>query len=444
LIGKKDEASIMTVRSDISAVPLTEAPMTGLPFLVGTFLSFRVFIMLLSVRLFGMDPQDGTALSLACNFLLLGLVALQSLGSADHSLRGLRRFASFRWILVFLCFSGISLSWTVADSQLAALAYWGALVADVATVALLLRSGSVTGTIHALMRGYVWGACALAITAWLLPAQSDLRLGDEELLGANQIGYLCGFAFFFAQYLLREKVANTSIATVILGVTLLRSLSKTTIIAFIVAECVLLLRDTSMSRKNKLSLVAAASLIILAFRNLLTSYLDIYANSGNSPETLTGRLGIWAVFLEEAVQHPWMGHGFYSVWKVIPPFGDFEARHAHNELLQQFYLYGTVGIVMIFGLYGSFFLQAKRLKNIPQRAFFSGLIIFVLIRGLADTEVYDFSLPLWAVLMFSVLMEQSEAEYGAADSRNRFADRETGQSHGYLNTWTGNSAETER
>ncbi len=383
---------------------------TGVPFLVGTFFSFRVFVMLLSVRVFGTDPQTGTGISLACNVALLGLAAFQSVGSGGRSLRSLLKLSSVRWIFFFLCFSGVSLFWTVAESQFAALAYWCALSADVAIVALLFRSAHSTPGIHALMRGYVWGACVLAVIAWLLPAQSDLRLGDEELLGANQIGYLCAFAFFFAQYLLREHAGRFGIGAIILGVTLLRSLSKTTMIAFLVAEGFLLFRDTSMSRRTKLSLIVAATLIAIAFSGLLTAYFDIYTNSGNSPETLTGRLTIWAVFLEEAIQEPWIGHGFYSVWKVIPPFGAFEARHAHNELLQQFYLYGAAGVVLLAGLYGSFWWEARGVARVSQRVFFYALLLFVLIRGLADTEVYDISLPLWAILMFSLLMEQPDPE----------------------------------
>jgi O-antigen ligase len=383
---------------------------TGLPFLVGVFFSFRLFVMLLAVRFLGTDPQIGTGISLAFNFLLLLFVAFQSMFAGGRPLGSLLKLASLGWVLLFLIFSCLSLSWTVADSLFAAAAYWCALAADVAIVVALLRVDTTTETIHSLMKGYVWGACLLAVIAWLLPAQSDLRLGDEELLGTNQIGYLCGFAFFFAQYLLREKLGKFGIGAMILGVTLLRSLSKTTIAAFLVAQGFLLLRDKSMSRRAKFSVVAVAALITVVFSGLLTSYFDIYANAGNSPETLTGRLGIWAYFLEEAIKQPWIGHGFYSVWKVIPPFGEFEARHAHNELLQQFYLYGVAGIIMIAGLYGSFFRQVRRLASGPRRTFFCGLLIFVLIRGLADTEVYDFSLPLWAIIMFSMLLEQSEAK----------------------------------
>jgi O-antigen ligase len=408
--------------SDLIGDSVPVPPNKGLAFTVGLFFSFRLFIMLLSVRLCGTDPQTGTAVTLGLNFALLIVVALFSLGATERTFGSLLKLRTVRWVVLFLVFSSVSLTWSVAASLPAAIAYWCSMAADVAMVALIVRGEAATDAINSFMKGYVWGACAVAITAWLLPAQSDLRLGDEELLGANQIGYLCAFGFFFAQYLLRQKVGRFGVTAWVLGVTLLRSLSKTTILAFVVAEGFLLLRDKSMSRRTKLLLICAAALVAVAFWGLLASYLDIYSNAGNSPETLTGRLTIWAVILEESLKQPWIGHGFYSVWKIIPPFGDFEARHAHNELLQQFYLYGVVGVVMIAGLYGSFYRQVRRLAPGSLRPFLYAFLIFILIRGLADTEVYDFSFPLWAIVMFSVLLEQvaskvPEAADVSADDR---------------------------
>ncbi len=385
---------------------------TGIPFLVGLFFSFRLFVMLLSVRLFGTDPQTGSEVSLMLNYLLLIAVALVSLGAAKRTFGSMLRLPSIRWVMLYVIFSGCSLLWTVAVSLPAAIAYWCGMVADVAIVVMLFRAEPTRESIHAVIKGYVWGACAVAVIAWLLPAQSDLRLGDEDLLGANQIGYLCAFAFFFAQYLIQQKAGKWGVAAILLGVTLLRSLSKTTIAAFLLAEAFLLMRDKSMSRKTKLLLVTAAVLIVAAFSSLLLSYFDIYSNTGNSPETLTGRLGIWALVLDEAITQPWIGHGFHSVWKVIPPFGEFEARHAHNELLQQFYAYGAVGICMMAGLYGSFYRQIRRFATGSLRTFCFALLLFVLIRGFADTEVFDFSFPLWAIVMFSLLLELADATPG--------------------------------
>jgi exopolysaccharide production protein ExoQ len=383
----------------------------GVAFGVGFFFSFRLFIMLLSVRLLGTDPQTGVEVTLTLNFLLLVGVVFDSLGVVYFPARRMVQQWPVRWALMFLFFSGCSLLWSGTASLPAAIAYWCAMASDVAIVILMLRAGNSTQVANSLMRGYVWGACAVAIIAWLLPAQSDLRLGDEDLVGPNAIGYLCAFALFFAQYLIRETDGKWGAAALLLGVTLLRSLSKTTIIAFLAAEAVLLLRDKSMRSRTKLLLALGTVAIVAAFSSLLYSYYDIYTNAGNQAETLTGRLGLWTYFLAEGIQQPWIGHGFHSVWKVVPPFGgdQFEARHAHNELLQQFYAYGVVGVCMFAGIYGGLWLQLRKLTAGPRRTFFFALILFVLIRGLADTDAFDLSLPLWSIILISMLAIHADA-----------------------------------
>jgi exopolysaccharide production protein ExoQ len=398
----------MRTDQDLSELEQSAMPAaTGLPLLAGFFFSFRLFIMLLSVRLLGTDNETGVEIGLVLNFALLLFVAFQTIGVGGRENARMLHLTSVRWVIFFLCFSGCSLLWSATASLPAAIVFWCAMAADVGIVVLLLRVGPVKEVAISLMKGYIWGACAVAIVAWLLPAQSDLRLGDEELLGPNQIGYLCAFALFFVQYLMREKAGKWGLAAFILAVTLLRSLSKTSIIAFLVAESFLLLRDKSISRRTKIMLVLASVAVGIAFSSLLTSYFDIYTSTGNSPETLTGRIGIWTVILSEAIQQPWIGHGFHSVWMVIPPFGDFEARHAHNELIQQFYAYGVVGICMLIGLYGSFYWQIRRLAGGPLRTLLCAFLLFVLVRGLTDTEAFDLSLPLWTIVMLSLLIEHA-------------------------------------
>jgi exopolysaccharide production protein ExoQ len=399
-------------KSNRSAIPST----SGLALMVGVFFGFRIFIMLLSVRLLGLEAQTGVGITLTLTFLCAGFVAFASLGQASYPVRRMAQLASVRWALAFLAVSGCSLMWSSAVSLPAAIAYWLAMAADVAIVILLLRTGSVKNVTQSFMKGYVWGACVVAMIAWLLPAQSDLRLGDEELLGPNQIGYLCAFAFFFVQYLIRENAGKWGAAGILLVVTLLRSLSKTTIIAFVVSEAFLLLRDRSISRRNKVIATLAVGAMIVAFWSLLSSYYDVYTNAGSQSETLTGRVGIWAYILAEALQQPWIGHGFHSVWKVIPPFGfeQFEARHAHNELLQQFYAYGLVGVCLFAGIYTSMFRHIRRHAAGPLRALMFSFLIFVLVRGLADTEVFDLSLPLWSIVLLSLLVERSQSLGGDA------------------------------
>ncbi len=41
------------------------------------------------------------------------------------------------------------------------------------------------------------------------------------------------------------------------------------------------------------------------------------------------------------------------------------------------------------------------------------MLLFVLVRGLADTEDFDLSLPLWFIVMIGALIKQSPCEVTA-------------------------------
>jgi len=396
---------------ELESERLIGSPTGALPFTIGFYLAFRLFLVLLSVRIFGTEAQTGVEINLALNFLFLAITIFCSPGRGSGLFADLAHQKSVRWAFIFLGFSGCSLLWSSTASLPAAVAYWCAMAADLVMVILLFRAGPLTETSDSLMKGYVWGACLVAITAWLLPAQSDLRLGDEELLGPNQIGYLSAFAFFFAQYLIRKKERGWGLAAILLAVTLIRTLSKTTIVAFLVSQAFLLVKDKSISWRTKLFYILAALVLVVSFSSLFASYYDVYSNAGNQSETLSGRFGIWAYILAEAIEKPWIGHGFHSVWKVIPPFGpdQFEARHAHNELLQQFYAYGVFGICMWILIYGSLYRHIRRLEPGSARTFFFSFLIFALVRGLADTEPFDLSLPLWLIVMITLLIEHARS-----------------------------------
>jgi exopolysaccharide production protein ExoQ len=398
----------------------------ALPFAAGFYFAFGSFILVLTVHLLGTDPRTGTEIDLCLDYLLLIVVAFCTLGPARMRVREMARISSLRWALFFLGFSGLSLAWSSTASLSTSLAYWCAMAGNGAIVVMLFRAYALEDVSVGLMSGYVWGVSAVALIAWIMPAQSDLRLGDEDLFGANSIGYICGFAFFFAQYLMREKKARMILPSVLLAMTLLRSLSKTTIVAFLASQGLLLISDKSISRRGKLLVTLAAVAAVAVSWGLLSSYFDIYSSAGNQSTTFSGRTGIWAYFLVESIAKPWIGHGFDSVWKVVPPFGpdQFEAPHAHNELLQQFYAYGAAGILLFAGVYISFYRQIRRLAKGSLRTLLIALLLFVLVRGLADTERFDFSLPMWAILMLSLVIEQACSE-PVTLSRGNFALRQS-------------------
>ncbi len=389
------------------AISGEEAQPTGLALALGFFFSFRIIIILFSVRVLGTTPRAGAELSLLSDLLMLLVVCFRSLGYAQRTFGSMVRLSSIRWVLAFLVFSFCSLAWSATVSLPTSVAYWCGLAVDVTIVVVLLRSGSVTEMSHSLMRGFVVSTCCLAVIAWIMPGQADLRLGDEEFFNTNQIGNLCATAIFLAQYLTRRKARRWGFAIFLLALTLLRSLSKTTIVAFLISESFLIIADRSISRKTKILLTVAVALVILAFWGLFEAYYDVYTTAGNQAETLTGRTGIWAYVLNEALGQPLIGHGFDSMWKVIPPFGPdrFEARHAENELLTQFYAFGIVGVCLLIGIYGSLYRQIRKLQG-PVKIVLLSLLLFVVVRGLAEAEAFDLLLPLWAIVLISLLVER--------------------------------------
>jgi exopolysaccharide production protein ExoQ len=375
-------------------------------FAVGFFFSFRWILSLFAVTVLGAEIHTSGALSLALNFLLLGFVCIHSMGAGRYTFISMLRLRSLRWVVAFLAFALISLVWSSTASLTASLVYWFGIAADVAMVILLLRAAPAIDVASSLAKGFIWSTCFLSIIAWIMPLQPDLRLGNKDFFNTNQIAELCAFAIFLTQYLMRRKDGHWRVATALLAITLLRSLSKATLAAFLISQSFLLIMDRSMSRRTKIVLSVAAAATVLFFWGLIESYYDIYTNAGNQAETLTGRLGIWAYLLNAAFEKPWIGHGFNSIWKVVPVFGDFEARHAENDLLQQFYAYGVVGIMLLTGLYMSLYRQLRRLSNKPVRMVFLSLLLFILVRGLAEAEPFDPLLPLWAIALFSLLIDQ--------------------------------------
>jgi exopolysaccharide production protein ExoQ len=398
--------------TDLNAIampPPQPSNRASLAFCVGFFFSFRVIAAVFFIRLVGVEPQVAAAATLALTFSLLSFVALSVMGSTSGETDAAFRLADVRWVLLFLAFSGCSLLWSETISPAVSSAYWCGPASDVAIVILLLRSQPAPIAAGSLVKGFVWGSCFVAAISWVMPSQYDMRLGDEDYFNANTIGNLCAFGVFFAQYLMRARRGRWSFAIFFLSITLVRSLSKTAIVAFLISEGHLLFHDRIMSRRTKTYVLIIVTVVVITFWGLFEAYYDIYTTYGNQSETLTGRTAIWAYVLDAASSRPWIGHGFDSMWKVVPVFGTFEARHAENEILEQLYCYGATGLVLLCGLYGSFYGKIRKLSNSSYRMIFSGLLIFVIIRGLAEAEPFDLLFPLWAIVLVSSLITHESA-----------------------------------
>ena len=375
----------------------TAVALLALPFATGLFFCLRSTSTLVTVRLFGGEPRLGAAVSLGVEFGLLALVAVDRVSSGR---RGEAAAGSVRyWVLAYLLFSGMSLFWTEAASVPASFAYWSGTACDALIVILLIGAGDRQQVTLSILTGFAFGACAIAIASWLMPAQYDLRLGDEDYLNANTIANICALGFFFALCLRRSGRGTWTITLGFLAITLLRSISKSGIAAFAVSSLLLLIHDRSTGRRVKFALTSAAVVAVLLFWGLFEAYYDVYTTTGNQALTLTGRTAIWAYVADSIPNHPWIGHGFDSIWGTVPAFGTFEARHAENEALQQLYAYGAAGLLLLVGVYTSFYVCARRLGRQPVGLILRCILLYVVVRGLAEAEPFDLLLPIWAIVL---------------------------------------------
>jgi O-antigen ligase len=384
---------------------------SSLAWAAGCFFSCRTIFVFISARWLNAGTLPGVIVTFVVSAILLAAAALQAFGPAAQPIGWVSRIASVRWAMLYLIFSGCSLLWTASVSPLGSALYWCSLAADVLIVLLAFRSTDARPVAHSIMKGFIWASCLLAAIAWILPAAEDLRLGDLDYFNTNQIANLCALSLFLCSFLAGRKDGAWRLATVFLAFTLFRSLSKSTLVAFVIAQLYRLLVDRGMSRKRRVLLVVGALLASLAFWGLLAAYYDIYTTTGNQAETLTGRTAIWAWSVGAALGKPWMGNGIDAMWKVAPPFGGelFQARHAENELLQQFFAYGLAGIIMLVGIYGSLWRRFRSIRNPSERSILISLLIFVLVRGVVEAEPFDLLLPLWLITTLVCLVVRAPA-----------------------------------
>jgi exopolysaccharide production protein ExoQ len=362
--------------------------------IVGFIFAFRISLTFLW---FQSDAASGSAVVVALSVGLL--LCAFGYWAINSQLRLSTYPRPITWIGIYLVLTAFSLLWTTTQSILSAVGYWIAMAADVGTVMLML-SDRVMARSRQMMQGFIIGTAVVAFIAWSAPTMADLRLGDEDFLHPNALGFNLAIATLFAIYLASYHKAWKWLAAG-LAFTLVRTLSKASIMAFLAASLYYLLRGSRISHKAKIKIGIAASLALAYFWTLLEAYADLYTQ-GSQAETLTGRTVIWAESFSIAMEKPWLGHGFYSFRWVVPLFGDFEAWQAHNEFLQQFFAYGIVGVFLVLALYWVFYRQVRVTPNCGLKTLATALLIFALVRGIVDTDRFDLSYPLWLMAMLSI------------------------------------------
>jgi exopolysaccharide production protein ExoQ len=350
---------------------------------------------------FQADPKLGTIVNVGASCLMLYFAILVAV-AFGYSKEKHAWSRPVRWISVYVALTGVSLLWTQSSSLVNASGYWVAFVASLATTAILIRFDRADDVALAALQGFVWASAILALIGWTAPGTYELRMGQQEYLHPNVIGNQFALAALFSIFLARRypTAPHWNWITIGLVFSLLRTLSKASIISFMVAVGFYFVRYSKLSARSQLKIAVVGAVLILASWGFIVRYADVYAE-GTNVETLTGRTFIWAVSWEIATEQPWLGHGFYSYRSVVPNFGKFQSWHAHNDFLQQFFSYGVVGLFLSLAVYGSFYCQLRRVPRSPQLGLASAVFIYGLLHGLTDASHIELMLPSGMILLFA-------------------------------------------
>ncbi len=243
--------------------------------------------------------------------------------------------AGFSMVAFFLFFASITTRFSLEDVLMALLA---------ATVLVALVSLVVYVAVPSLGRSRVWVGNVQVISGRLAGITGN----------ANSIGRMCCIGLIIIVLCWRRLRAFSTflpwVLTAILGLTLLLSNSRTSmLVALVVIGVHMLVRG-----RNLHILVGCMAALFLAFLAIMPFSNDVLialSRSGRADELATGtsRTLIWSVVTNLSWQRPFFGWGYGSSVFILPQYERFmghAAPHAHNMILQLWFTTGFVGVVL--------------------------------------------------------------------------------------------------
>lgn len=382
-------------------------------FLFWIFYEVKIFVIFLFFR---NEPATGTLVNGVLSAVFAFLVLCIVLVKPRRPDTPLKMAFSAKLVLAFLCWAGMTVLWTHADSKFIAFGYWGAMALDVSVIYFLLRTTHVQQIAVASLKGIVCGAFILAIVALYFTASKGInRLGDATFLHPNSIGHQVALGSLLSIYLAMHKATGTVSRICWFAVAmslifcLLQTLSKTSIVAFAISCLVFVTQSTTSLTKKVLMLSGIASITAISYA-LIAMYLEQYlaSDGGKTATTLSGRTELWETAWKLIKENPIVGYGLLSFRDYLPKVSHMQAPHAHNEWLNAWFQYGVVGVALVTMIYISFYTLARRAARISclqqESTLAFVLLLFVLVRGVTEAHITSLVFPLPLMMLMIGLL----------------------------------------
>jgi exopolysaccharide production protein ExoQ len=411
-----------------------EAELPGsLPTIAFYFWMLLIFRFAFALLFFRENPAVATAAGAALD-IGSAYCLLFAIGGAASIKRQTRFPVLVHWILAYCLWCAVSLSWTRATSLISATGYFASMVLGVAIVGAMIRWGDLENVAIASVKGIIAGGWLISLCA-LLSTSDDPngRLGNLEFLHPGKVGEYAGQAALCSCFMWVRSRKNEGNgrwlwvgSALFLTWIVLRSLSKTSMIAFVCSAAVFILFSRVVSLKTKVIALVCASLLFCAMYTVVNTYLESYLEEKpGEATTLTGRTLLWAKSWDMIQEHPALGFGFLSFRDYGPQDWDVRTVHAHNEWITQWFQLGLIGLIITIGIYLSYFRHLMRSPHSPQRELGLSMLIYMLIQGFAIAEPSGLTFPLPMMLLLATWAQPGAEAFTRKVSENTLAVRET-------------------
>ncbi len=206
---------------------------------------------------------------------------------------------------------------------------------------------------------------------------------------SHRDGEMFSVAFLLHWHLMKKKARGVSSMLVIgiLGVLILLTLSRTSILGLIIAFGYIAL--ASSTRKTSVafqvvSLISVVSIIIL----ILPSTAIQGILRPESVETLMGRTILWDFMITAVSVNPLIGEGFGAFWSPdnifdMQQFQNWGITTAHNGFFDVYLNTGIIGLIFVCLLIIRFWMYASKLP-VAERVFVRSVLVFIIAQNLTQ------------------------------------------------------------
>jgi len=290
-----------------------------------------------------------------------------------------------KWILFYFLWAGCSLVWSTASDIGLSVWVWIMFGAELLFVCLTMscpidREAVLKSTFAGLVAG---GACMSLQVISIFQPGADLK--SQDGLHPNFMGHRIAIAALCALYLWSQNRRSVwAIGLPLLVIALFLTTSKGALIAFLFFALLFVFSPQNrLSRRRKLQVVALLVVISAIALQFVGRAFHVYEAKGGA-DTLSGRAVLWVQVIPKILIRPFVGYGFASFadnW----PANRWYTGQAHNELLQQWFTLGLIGVTLLALTYWKLFRALWRSTSDSSR-FGIYLLGYCLVRGFVEAD----------------------------------------------------------